>query len=156
MFKWKALGSSVQRTSQDKCFCSIANLCQLFATPWTATHPASLFFTTSQRLLKLMPIDPPNYLILCCPLFLLPSIFPNQRVFSDDLAPHIRWPRYLNFSFTISLPVNVQGWFPLGLTGLIFLLSQDNYNITKNKLSFLSKDNGIIVNMCGWKHTELG
>ena len=144
----------MQRTSQDKCLCSVANLCPTLCNPMDCHTPGFPVLHYSQRLLTLMPVEPSNYLILYCPLRLLPSIFPNTRVFSNDLAPHLRWPRYLNFSFSISLPVNVQGWFPLGLTGLIFLLSQDNHNITKNKLPFLSKDNGIVVNMCGWKHTD--
>ena len=66
----------------------------LFATPWTATHQASLFFTISRSLLKLMSIEsvmPSNHLILCCPLFLLPSIFPSIKVFSNESAFHIRW-----------------------------------------------------------------
>ena len=63
-----------------------------------------------------------NHLILCCPL-LLPSIFPSIRVFSKESALHIRWPKYC-FSFSISPSMNVQDWFPLGLTGLISLLSK--------------------------------
>ena len=64
-----------------------------------------LSFTVYQSLLKLVSIEsvmPSNHLILCCPLLLLPSIFPSIRVFSNELAPHIRWPRYWNFSFSIS------------------------------------------------------
>ena len=62
---------------------------QLFATPWTAASQASLSFTISQRLLKLMSIEavmPSNHLVLCCPLLLLPSVFPRIRVFSNELA----------------------------------------------------------------------
>ena len=69
---------------------------QLFATPWTVAHQASLFFTISQSLLKLMSEEsmmPSNHLILCCPLLLLPSIFPSIRVFSSKLAFRIRWPK---------------------------------------------------------------
>ena len=78
---------------------------QLFATPWTAVHQASLSITNSQSLLKLMSIEsvmPSNHLILCHPLLLLPSIFPNIRVFSNESALHIRWPKYWSFSFSIS------------------------------------------------------
>ena len=74
---------------------------QLFVTPWTL---ASLSFTISWNLLKLMSIDsvmPSNHLIFCCPL-LLPSIFPSIRAFSNDLLLHIRWPQYWSFSFSIS------------------------------------------------------
>ena len=78
----------------------------LFATPWTAVHQASLSITNSQSLPKLMSIVsgmPCNHLILCRPLLLLPSIFPSIiRVFSNELAPRIRWPKYWNFSFSIS------------------------------------------------------
>ena len=77
----------------------------LFATPWTAAHQASLSFSISQSLLKLMSIElmmPSNHLILCHPLLLLPSIFPSIRVFSDESVLHIRWPQYWSFSFNIS------------------------------------------------------
>ena len=76
---------------------------QLFATPWTTAHQASLFLTISWNLLKLISIKsvmPSNHLIFCRPL-LLPSIFPSIRVFSNESALHIRWPRYWSFSFTI-------------------------------------------------------
>ena len=77
-------------------------------TPWTAACQASLSFTISWSLLKLMSIElvmPSNHLIFCCPLLLLSSIFPSIRVFSSDLALHIRWPKYWSFSFSIS-PTN--------------------------------------------------
>ena len=69
---------------------------RLFATPWTAAFQASLSITNSQSLLKLMSMEsvmPPNHLILCCPL-LLPSIFHSIRVFSNESALRIRWPKY--------------------------------------------------------------
>ena len=78
---------------------------RLFATPWTAACQASLSFTISQSLLKLMSIElvmPSNHLILCCPLLLLPSIFPSNRVFSSESALHIRWPKYWSFSISPS------------------------------------------------------
>ena len=78
---------------------------QIFVTPWTAACQASLSFTISQSLLKLIPIEsvrPSNHPILCCPLLLLPSIFPNVRVFSNESALCIRWPKYWSFSFSIS------------------------------------------------------
>ena len=77
----------------------------LFVTPWTAARQASLSITSSWSLPKLMstePVMPSNHLILCCPLLLLPSIFPSIRVFSDESALHIRWPKYWSFSFNIS------------------------------------------------------
>ena len=70
----------------------------------TAAHQASLSFRISQSLLKFIieSVMPSNHLILCCPLLLLPSIFPSIRVFSNELAFHIRWPKYWNFSLSIS------------------------------------------------------
>ena len=82
---------------------------QLFIAPWTVAHQASLFFSVSWSLLKLMSIEsmmPSNNLIFCCPLLLLPSTFPSTRVFSNVLTLHIRWPKYWSFSFSIS-PSNV-------------------------------------------------
>ena len=76
-----------------------------FVTPWTAAHQASLSILNSQSLLKLMSIGsvmPSNHLILCHPLLLLPAIFPNIRVFSNESALHIRWPKYWSFSFIVS------------------------------------------------------
>ena len=78
---------------------------QLFATSWTEAHQASLSFTISQSLLKLMSIEsmvPSNHLILCCPLLLLPSIYPSIRVFSNESFLCIRWPKYWSFSFSIN------------------------------------------------------
>ena len=74
-------------------------------TPWTAAHQASLFFTISWSLLKLMSLElvmPSNHLILCHSLLLLPSIFPSIRIFSNESAVCIRWPKYWSFSFSIS------------------------------------------------------
>ena len=78
---------------------------QLFVTPWTAAHQASLSITNFQSLIKLMSIEsvmPSNHLILCRLLLLLPSIFPSIRVFSNESVLHIRWPKYWSFSFNIS------------------------------------------------------
>ena len=92
----------------------------LFATPWLAAHQASLSFTISGSLLKLIEsVMPSNRLILCRPLLLLPSIFPSIRVFSNVSALRNRWPKYCTFSFNISPSENIQGWFALELTGLI-------------------------------------
>ena len=77
---------------------------RLFVTPWTAAHQASLSFTISHSLLKLVSIElvmPSNHLILCLPL-LLPSIFPSIRNFSNESALHIRWPKYWSFSTSSS------------------------------------------------------
>ena len=77
----------------------------LFVIPWTAACQASLSFTIVWSLVKLMSIEsviPSNHLILCSRLLLLPSIFPRIRVFSNESALHIRWPKYWSFSFSIS------------------------------------------------------
>ena len=78
---------------------------RLFTTPWTRAHQASLFIINSQSLLKLTCIEsvmPSNRLILCCPLLLLPSVFPSIRVFSNESALHIRWLKDWSFSFNTS------------------------------------------------------
>ena len=78
---------------------------RLFATPWTATHQASLSVTNTQSLRKLMSIElvmSSNHLILCRPLLFLPSIFHSIRVFSNESALFIRWPKYWSFSLNIS------------------------------------------------------
>ena len=87
--------------------CSVQSLShvRIIATPWTAACQASLSITNSRRLLKLMSIElvtPSNHLILCHPLLLPPSILPSIRVFSNESALHIRWPKYWSFSFSIS------------------------------------------------------
>ena len=106
----------------------------LFETPWTAACQASLFFTISRTLLKLLSIElvmPSNHLIICHPLLFLPSIFPRIRVFSNESALCIRWPKYYSFCFSIrpsneylELPEYLKG-FPSGLTGFISLQSRE-------------------------------
>ena len=86
------------------CCCSVTKLCRFFATPCTAAHQASLSFTISWSLLKLMSVESVmllNHFISCHPL-LLPSVFPNIRIFSNELTLHIRWPKYWSFSFSIN------------------------------------------------------
>ena len=85
---------------------------RLFATTWTAACQASLSIASSQSLLKLISIKwvmPSNHLILCCPLLLLPSIFPSIRVFSNESALPFRWPKYWSFSFNSSPPDEYSG-----------------------------------------------
>ena len=93
---------------------------RLFAAPRTAIRQASLSFPISLRLLKLLSVILSNHLILCCPLLLLPSIFPSIRVFSNESALCIRWPKYWRFSFSISPSSEYSGfisfridWFDL-------------------------------------------
>ena len=100
---------------------------RLFETPWTAARQASLSFTISRSLLKLMSIEsviPSNHLILCCPLLLLPSIFPSIRVSSNESVLGIRWPKYWSFSFSIIPSNEYSGLISLRLTGLISLQSK--------------------------------
>ena len=100
---------------------------RLFVTAWTAALQTSLSFTISPSLLRLISIElvmPSNHLILCCPLFLLPSVFPSIRIFCSESAVRISWPKYWSFSFSISPSNKYSDWFPLGLTGLISLLSK--------------------------------
>ena len=108
----------------------------LFTTPWTAARQASLSITNSRSLLKLTHIEsvmPSNHLILCHrPLLLLPSIFPSIRVFSNESALHIRWPRYWSFSFNISPPVNTWDLSPLEWTGWISLQSKGLSRVFSN------------------------
>ena len=99
----------------------------LFVTPWTSARRASLFFRLSRSLLKLMSIEsviPCNHLILCHPLLLLPSIFPSISVFSSESVLCIWWTKYRSFSISSS---HEYFGFPLGLTGLISLLSKGVY-----------------------------
>ena len=94
----------------------------LFEIPWIAACNASLSFTISGNLLKLMSITstmPSNHLVLCCPFLPLPSIFPSIRVFSNELALHIRWSKYWSFTFSINPSKEYSKLFPLGLTSLI-------------------------------------
>ena len=106
----------------------------LFATPWTAACQASLSITNSWSLLKLMSIElvmPSNHLILCCPLLLLPSIFPSIRVFSSESVLHIRWPKYWSFNFSTS-PSNEYLGHPLRCTGWISLQSKGLSRVFSN------------------------
>ena len=108
---------------------------RLFVTPWTAAGQASLPITNSWTLLKLMSIEsvmPSNHLILCCPLLLLPSIFPSIGVFSNESVLHISG-QSTGVSASISvLPMNIQELFPLGWTGWISLQSKGLSRVFSN------------------------
>ena len=114
---------------------------QLFETPWTTTHQASLSISNSRSLLRLMSIEsmmPSNHLILCCHLLLLPSIFPSIRVFSNESALHIRWPKYWSFSFKISPSKEHPGLisFRMDWLDLLARLSRVFSNTTVQKHQF--------------------
>ena len=103
-FRFWLSGAKLIWTFNSNSFSSLSHV-QLFATPLTAACQASLSMTNSRSFLKLVSIEsvtPSNHLILCCPLLLLPSIFPSIRVFSNKSFLHIRWPKYWSFSFSIS------------------------------------------------------
>ena len=100
---------------------------QLFATPWTAAHQASLSITNSQSLLRLMSIElvmPSNHLILCHPFLLLPSVFPSIRVFSNESVLHIRWPKYWSFGFNISPSNEYSGLISMSMNWFVLLIVQ--------------------------------
>ena len=105
---------------------------------WTAACQASLAITNSRSLFKLMSIElvmPSNHLILYWILLLLPSIFPSIRVFSNELVLRIRWSKSIGVPASASvLPMNIQDWFPLGLTGLISLKSKRISRIFSNPI----------------------
>ena len=126
------------------CCCSVAQSC-----PTLCNHkvecsmsdfPVFHHLTEIVKCISIESVIWSNHLILCCPLLLLPSILPSIRVFSNESALSIRWPKYRGFSSASVLPMNIQGWFPLGLTGLISLQSKGFsrvfYNITVQKHRF--------------------
>ena len=100
---------------------------QFFVNPWTVVRQASLSFSISWSLFRLMSIEsvmPSNHLILCSPLLLFPSIFPSIRVFSKELALHIRWPKYWSFSFSISPSNEYSGLTTFRIDSFYFLTVQ--------------------------------
>ena len=127
---------------KEQWFSSVSHV-RLSVTSWTTARQASLSITNSRRLPKLMSIEsvmPSNHLILCHHLLLLPSIFLNIRVFSNDSALCIRWPSTGVSASASVLPMNTQDWSPLGWTGWIFLqpkgLSRVFSNTTVQKHQF--------------------
>ena len=126
---------------------------QLFGTPRTAACQASLSFTIFQSLLKLTSIEsvmPSNHLIFCQPLLLPPSIFPRIRVFSNELALHIRWPKYWSFSFSINPSNEYLGLISFRMDWLISLqpkgLLRVFSNTTVQKHQFLGAQHSLWFN----------
>ena len=108
---------------------------RLFVTTWTTAHQASLSFTNCQSLRKPMSIEsvmPSNHLIFCHPLLLLPSVFPSIRVFSNESALCIRWPKYLSFSFNISPSNEHPGLISFWMDWLDLLAVQGTLKIFSN------------------------
>ena len=127
----------------------------LFATPWTAAPQASLSITNSQSLCKLMSIEsvmPSNHLILCHSLLLLPSIFLNIRVFSNESALRIRWPKYWSFSFNISPSNECSGLISFRIDWLDLLAVQETFKSIlqchSSKASILWHSPFYCLNLC--------
>ena len=134
---------------------------QVFATPWTTAHQASLSNINSWNLLKFMSISslmPSNHLLLCHSLLLLPSIFPSIGVFSNESILCIRWPQYWSFSFSIS-PNEYSGlisfridWFDLAVQGTLKSLLQSHsisvQSVFLLNVLLLSKRNRIFTKSC--------
>ena len=138
----------------SKRFSSVAQLCATFCDPMDCSLPGLPVHHHSWSLLKLIcteSVMPSKQFILCPHLLLLPSIFPSIRVFSNESALHIRWPKYWSFSSVSILPMNMQDWFPLGWTGWISLqskgVSRVFTNTTVQKLQFSSFT--LSTHMCG-------
>ena len=126
----------------------------LLVTPWTAARQASSSITNSQSLLKLMSIElvmPSNHLILCLPLLLPPSIPPSIRVFSNESALHIRWPKYWSFSFNISPSSEHSGLISFRMDSLDLLAVQGNLKSLlqhrSSKASILRRSTFFIVQL---------
>ena len=137
---------------------------RLFVTSWTAARQTSLSITNSRSLPKPMPIElvmPSNHLILCRPLFLLPSIFPNIRVFSNESVLRIRWPKYCSSSFSISPSNEYSGlisfrmeWLDLlAVQGTIKSLRQQFKSINSSALSFLYSSTLTSIHDYGKNHS---
>ena len=127
--------------------CSVAQSCPTLCEPGTAALQASLPFTISGSLLKLISIEsvmPSNHLIHCFPLLLPPSIFPSMRVFSNESALRIRWPKYWSFSIS-----TIQDWFPLGWTGWISLQSKGLSKESSPTAQFQSIDSSVLSLLYG-------
>ena len=123
-------------------FLWLSNVVQLLScvsvTPWTAAHQTSLSFTISWILLTLMSIEsvmPSNHLILCRPILLLPSIFPSIRVFFNESVLHIRWPKYWNFSFSISPSSEYSGLISFRMNWLDLLAAQETLRSLQHQSS---------------------
>ena len=123
----------------------------VMSTPWTAARQASLSFTISWSLLKLMSpesVMPSNHLILCHPLLLLPSIFPSSRVFSNELAVCIRWPKHWSFNFSISPSDEYSGLMSLRMDWLDVLAVQGTLRSLLQHHS--SEDSALLLHYCFW------
>ena len=131
---------------------------QLFATSWTAARQAALSITNSWSLLKLMSIEsvmPPNHLILCHPLLLLPPIFPSLRVFTNQSVLRIRWPKYWSFSFSISPFNEYSGLISFRIGRLDLLVVQGTLKSLPKHHSSKASIKTIIFPQCSFLHTAI-
>ena len=139
---WSSAGYLLQCTgfSQQSCevveFSSVSQSCPTLCDPMNCSTPGLPVhheLPESSKPMSIESVMPSNHLILCCPLLLLPSIFPSIRVFSNESTLRISWPKYWSFSFSIS-PSNeyIQDWFPLGWTGWISLPSKGLSRVFSN------------------------
>ena len=123
-------------------------MCPTLCDPWTAACQAYLSTTNSRNSPKLISIELvmlPNHLILCCPLLLLPSIFPIIRVFSDESILHIRWPKYWSFSFNISPSNEYSGLISFRMDWLCDLLAvQDTLKSLPQQPQFKSINSSVL------------
>ena len=134
------LGSPGPKTTLFSSVQSLSHV-RLFATPWTAACQASLSITNCRSLPKSMSIElvmPSNHLILCRLLLLLPSIFPSIRVFSNESALRLKWPKYWSFSFNISPSNKHLGLISSRMDWLNLLAVQGTLNTTAQKHKFFS------------------
>ena len=161
IFTTTKIASSVQFSSVQSLSCV-----WLFVTPWTTACQASLSITNCWNVVKPMSIElvmPSNHLIPCRPLLLLPSIFPSIRVFSNESALHIRWPKYWSFSFNSSPSNEHPRLISLGWTGWISCSPRDSQEssptpqfkrINSSALSFLYSPT--LTSICDyWKNYSL-
>ena len=110
----------------DVQFSSVAQLCPTLCDPMDQSTPGFpvLHHLPEHKLISIESVIPSNHLILCCPLLLLPSIFPSIRVFSSESVLHIRWPKYWSFSFSMSLSNEYSGWISFRMDQLDLLAVQ--------------------------------
>ena len=137
-------------------FSSVFQLCPTLCHCMDCRRQASLPIINSRSLLKLMSIEsvmPSNYLILCCPLLLPPSIFPSIRVFFSESVLCIRWPKYWSFNMKSVLPMNIQNWSPLGWTGWISLQSKGLSRVFSNTIA--QKDHFFGTQLSLWSNSHI-
>ena len=129
ILEWVAISFSkyiIWPSLKDLQFSLVTQSCLTLWDPMDYSTPGFLSITNSQSLLKLMSMElvmPSNHLILCCPLPLLPSIFPSIRVFSNESVLRIRWPKYYSFSFSISSLLIVYSFFSVLIKHFLYLIN---------------------------------